>query len=289
MMKFGCCLPGGSFMPEGVAAVGLSVWERVSDGCRYMKEIGYDYAELTAGMVNGLTLAECRQAYEEGLDILAVNSILAMPLSGEKKASSEQLADYLGILCEKTAALGAKFLVFGSGNARRCPDGYAREDSTRDLEQFLRLAHEALGRTGLRMVIEPLNDRESNRINTLAEGARWARKMHSMGCTNIGLLADSFHLANEGRKLDENGHLVDPNEEGIGLFAENLDILWHCHVAEPFDRRYPFSGDGAYVTKVLQELERIGYTGGVTVECGFGDFTAESRAALAGMRQGFGR
>jgi len=290
-MKFGCCLPGGSFMPEGVAAVGSSVWERVTGGCRYMKEIGYDYAELTAGLVNELTLEECRQAGSEDLNILAVNSILPphMPLSGEKKASSRQLADYLGQLCERTAALGGRFLVFGSGGARRCPEGTDREESDRDLENFLRIAHEAAGKNGIRMVIEPLNDRESNQINTLAQGAAWVRHMHSLGCTNIGLLADTFHLSNEGRTLDENGHITDPNEAAFAILEENRDILWHCHTAEPYDRRYPFSHDGRYVGKFLAELERIGYTGGVTVECGFGDFSAESRAALVGLRGAFSR
>ena len=286
MIQFGCCLPGGSFMPEGVASVGTSVWEQVTEGCGYMKNIGYDYAELTAGMINRLSEEECRRVAEAGIQVLAVNSILPphLPLSGENKASAQQLAEYLGGLCRRTAAIGGKFVVFGSGHARRCPAGYAKEESDRDLENFLRIADRAVRENGLRMVIEPLNDRESNQIVTLAEGAQWVRKMHSLGCTGIGLLADTFHLSNEGRKLDEHGHITDPNEAAFAILEENRDILWHCHAAEPFDRRYPFSHDGVYVKKFLTELDRIGYTGGVTVECGFGDFTAESRAALVGLQ-----
>ena len=147
MIKFGCCLPGGSFMPEGVSSVGTSVWERVVTGCRYMAEIGYDYAELTAGLLNGLTIDECRRAASEGIRVLAVNSILPHKLSGENRTESSVLAEYLDGLCARTAAIGAEYLVFGSGAARRCPDGYAMEENFRDVENFLRIINEKPART----------------------------------------------------------------------------------------------------------------------------------------------
>ena len=44
-MKISCCIPGGSFMPQGEKEVPMSSYDRLTEGCRVMRELGYDAAE----------------------------------------------------------------------------------------------------------------------------------------------------------------------------------------------------------------------------------------------------
>ena len=55
MVKLGCCLPGGSFMPEGVAEVPQSIVEQITDNCYHILDAGFDYTEVGASMLYSLT------------------------------------------------------------------------------------------------------------------------------------------------------------------------------------------------------------------------------------------
>src|SRR5439155_18475325 len=70
----------------------------------------------------------------------------------------------------RLSKLGVEVLVFGSGGARRVPDGFAKEEAFKQLVDFgRRAAREARGH-GITIAIEPLRKQETNIKNTAGEG-----------------------------------------------------------------------------------------------------------------------
>lgn len=90
---------------------------------------------------------------------------------------------------------GIRYIVFGSGKSRKVPDGFSRETAE---EQFVRLC-KRLGPVAARyrvtVVIEPLNSRETNLINSVSEGASIVERVNHK---NIRLLCDLFHMTADG-------------------------------------------------------------------------------------------
>ena len=55
MVRFGCCLPGGSFMPQGEAEIPPSTESVLREGTQIIVRAGYSYSEVSAGFLNQLT------------------------------------------------------------------------------------------------------------------------------------------------------------------------------------------------------------------------------------------
>ena len=90
--------------------------------------------------------------------------------------------------------LGVKILCFGSGGARRVPEGFPKEEAFKQLVDFgKRIAPEARAQ-GITVVIEPLRRQETNIINTAGEGLALVKAVND---PNFELLIDFYHLASE--------------------------------------------------------------------------------------------
>ncbi|MDD4772663.1 MAG: sugar phosphate isomerase/epimerase [Eubacteriales bacterium] len=281
MIRLGCCIPGASFMPEGVGEVDRSTYGILSAGCRTIRDTGYDYAEAAVGLLMKMTGEEYKRAKDEGeIRIEAANSFIPGHMHISK--ISDEMTDFIDRAMERVSGLGAGILVFGSGASRRVPEGVSREEGLAHLTDFLTVCDEYAGKHGITLALEPLNTRETNMINTLAEGASLVRRMMAAGCDNIKLLADTYHMSREG--LGEDRGENEYNEESFTVLGEAEDIIVHAHAAEPFDRTYPGSHDGVYLTRFAEALKKTAYGGRVSVECGFSDFIAESALALKFFR-----
>ncbi len=280
MIKLGCCLPGGSFMPQGVAEIDKSTYGVLKNGCNAVKSIGYDYCEAAVGMIMNLTDEEFHRAVESGeIRIYAANSLI--PGKFHIARPEEGLSEFVEKSAYRLSALGAKIVVMGSGAARRYSDDTGYEKGREYLVNFLRMCDGCMKKYGLVMALEPLNSKETNMMVTVDEGADIARGLIAEGCGNIKLLGDTYHMSHEPvcggcTVLPEDGF----TRRAIKSCTDNIDILVHTHAAEPFDRRYPGSHDGSYVGEFISALREAGYEGGMTVECGFGDFAADARAAF---------
>lgn len=156
---------------------------------------------------------------------------------------------YVDRVIELMSAAGARHVVYGSGWTRNIPEGF---DTAQAQDQFLRALQwcgEAVGAIGATLVIEPLNRRESNQCNHVAEGIAWARRT---GLPNVQGLADFYH--------------VDEEAEPLALLAECGGALAHVHLADT-DRMNP--GTGRYDYPVFfGALKRAGYAGRFSAECG---------------------
>ncbi len=98
------------------------------------------------------------------------------------------------------------------------------------------------------MVIEPLNRYETNFLNTVEETVAF---IDSLGCENVGILADTFHM-----------NIEEPNIPQA--IAQAGALLWHFHIADS-NRWAPGFGHLDF-QPIFEELETQEYQGFVSAE-----------------------
>jgi sugar phosphate isomerase/epimerase len=101
---------------------------------------------------------------------------------------------------------------------------------------------------GVKITLEPINRYETDFLMTAAEGMRF---IEEMGCENVGLMLDLFHM-----NIEE-----DSIEAGLCRAGK---ALWHVHIADS-NRNYPGSGHMAYAS-IFQTLREMDYAGYVSAE-----------------------
>lgn len=180
-----------------------------------------------------------------------------------------RVENYVRTALRRVRLVGAKLVVFGSGKARIVPDGFSRDDAEAQLVDFLQLVGDVAKAHAMTVVIEPLNRKESNIINNVAEGVALAQRANHPA---IRVLADFYHMDEEQEPLR---HLLDYQE-----------WLAHIHVADT-DRRAPGTGHYPYA-EFVNLLHQAGYNGMVSVECRWENFAAEAGPACHFLHQVFG-
>ena len=106
----------------------------------------------------------------------------------------------------------------------------------------------------MQVVIEPLRPNESNIINYVWQGMQIVREVNH---PRLQELADLFHMICGKESADS---LIDAGCH-----------LKHCHIACKETRQFPGTRpDDAEIFKpYFDALKKIGYTGGVSCECGW--------------------
>jgi sugar phosphate isomerase/epimerase len=180
----------------------------------------------------------------------------------------QAIGSYVRRAIDRAAWRGAHFIVFGSGEARRVPDGFPRAVAWSQLVRFLKLCAEVAKPHGVTIAIEPLNRSESNILNTYTEAVLMAEEV---GChAQVQVLADIYHF------------MVD--EEPLEDILLGPEWLAHVHVADT-NNRYPGSGDYP-LARLFAILKDIGYSGRVSIECIWCEYPAiEARSSLHLLRQ----
>ena len=197
------------------------------------------------------------------------------------KADHGPALDYAETALRRAEEVGVKTVVFGSGGARNVPGDICgpREQAPqpeRGVEQFAEFCRLLCDRVKdlrtVTVVIEPLRPNESNIINYVWQGVQICEEVDS---PRLGQLADIFHMM-MGRESAESIVRAD-------------GLLKHCHIASYGTRQFPGS-DPATVSRFapyFDALRAIGYTGGVSCECGWGeakDFGKNLETALKTMK-----
>ena len=177
------------------------------------------------------------------------------------------LDEYMGVVCQRAARIGAKVVVFGAGPSRRVPEGFERQRAFQQLVDHLKRWAPMARDAEIVIAIEPLNRHESNIINSVAEAAQLAR---SVDHPNIRILADTFHMGREGEGTE-------------GITSAGAGLLCHVHCADPVERA-PLGLGPSDHRPYFAALKRIDYTGRVCIEAVWRDFPAQLAAAVAGLR-----
>lgn len=245
------------------------------DRAPLLAQVGYDYIELScAGDLvpdDDDAVWATHRAQIEAMPLRpeAFNSYVRTGHIVGPEADFERLERYVHRAAERAAQVGGAVIVFGSGGARRVPDGYDRELARKDLIRFLNFGADAYEKTGVVVAIEPLNQGECNILTTVREGADYVQAVNRPGVRN---LADTYHMEKDG--------------EGLDAVLETGAVLAHTHTADT-GRNAP--GTGEYNHEALfRALKTVGYDDRMSCECRWeGDFGEAIAASLAHLRRAY--
>jgi sugar phosphate isomerase/epimerase len=177
-----------------------------------------------------------------------------------------RVKSYLGRAAELLAYAQSKIVVFGSGRSRNVPDGFDREKAEAQFIDSLLLSADALKGSDTTLVIEPLNRKESNIVNSVGEGVRFAKAVNR---PEIRVLADIYHMDEENEPLSE--------------VATHVEWLSHIHLADT-GRFNPGTGSYDY-DSFFRYLKAANYRGMLSIECTVKNPEADMCLSLGFLRQ----
>ena len=293
----------------GAAVVGLSAAAGAADGggecaarkggrmlfgaCRstvedvsIMRDLGYDFWEWGAAAAFGPDKDDSwwqtqkEEIAKRPLPLRSCNGFIPrnFRLTGPDADHGPAL-DYAEKVLRRADEIGVKTVVFGSGGARNVPGDFCGktwpdlEKGTRQYADFCRaISARVPDLKTVQVVIEPLRPNESNIVNYVFQGLAICREIAS---PRLAQLADIYHMMMGG---DEPRSIVDAGT-----------LLRHVHIADYQTRMFPgFDKHETWRLKpFFAALKAVGYTGGVSCECSWGDakdFAKNAKTAIETMK-----
>lgn len=241
------------------------------------KAAGFDYVELGTTEIAALSDADFDRAAEDivadGVSVPVTNLFLpaSLKVTGPDVDEARQIA-YVTKAFDRLARLGVRTVVFGSGAARRVPDGFPADKAFRQLVDFGRRISPLARSHGVTIVIEPLRREETNLINSAADGLALVEAVND---SNFQLMIDFFHLARE--------------HEDPAIVLRARTHLRHVHMANPEARTFPLAWTEYDYEPFFANLRSIGYDQRISIEASTKDFQAEAPRAIALLRGAFSR
>jgi len=250
MMRLGVCAP-----PENAALIA---------------DAGFDYIECAfsgiAAMDEDTYTAAKDAVLRSGIKAEAFNLMLPATVRATgADFSLTAVRAYMDHALKRAVPMGCRVIVFGSGGARRVPEGYGKRDAYDDLAAFLRTAGDRCAAFGITIAIEPLNMAECNILNSVSE-AVWVANRAGHPC--IKALVDNYHSIKDGLTFHE--------VRAAGR------MMAHTHVSHP-DRSFPKPGDGYDYMEFIGALNDAGYEGRMSVEGRTEDFKGDLKKAFAAL------
>ncbi|HEX6890654.1 MAG TPA: sugar phosphate isomerase/epimerase family protein [Chryseolinea sp.] len=179
----------------------------------------------------------------------------------------EAILNYAKAVFERCQRAGISMVVWGSGGARRVPDGY---DHNKAKEQFIYIARKVAvlaKKYKIDLALENLNSTETNFINTVEDAFDVVNKVDQK---NFWLCIDIYHMLMEG--------------EGPAVIEKTKKKLIHCDIAEKLNRAPPgVRGDD--FRPYLSMLKKIGYSGKIVLECRWTDLPAQLASARLNLQK----
>lgn len=222
------------------------------------KAAGYDYAEGSlmdiAKMNDEEWAAYKKAALDSGLKVECFCCAFSgFALVGDE-VDYDGIAAYFDGALARASEVGAQIVVIGSGKARAVPEGYDRETAIGQFCKVLNICGDIAQKYDIRLVIEPLGPKETNLVNTVADGKEIVRRA---GHSHVGCLVDFFHTYCSGETMD--------------AVSEKENLVWHAHIARANDDRgVPLPGvDDETVKAWAKALKASGYDARISVEAIF--------------------
>ncbi len=242
-----------------------------------LPRISFDYLEEH---VQRFLIPE--QPHEEFAALLAEARTLPVPIEAAnsffpphipliatpaRPIDAARIERYVKTALQRAQEIGIRILIFGSGGARACPEGYAREEAARQLTDHLATWCEWARPYGVEIALEPLSHNETNMFNTVAESGA---VVSSIAQTGARLLADLYHMQN--------------NHEDPETILPWASLLAHVHVAEHEGRSAPgqYGDDFRHAFSVLH---RGNYDQRISIECHWHDLATEAERGIVVLRE----
>jgi sugar phosphate isomerase/epimerase len=161
---------------------------------------------------------------------------------------------------------GIKTIVFGSGGARAIPESFSKEEAKNQFISLCKQLAPLAKKYNVVLSLEPLNTKECNFINSLAEGAEIVQAVNHK---SFRLLADIYHMLME-------------NESPSNIIKYG-DLIYHTHIAEKSGRTAPGVHKEDF-TPYFRALKQSNYRGRMTIECTWNNLEEQAPGALSAMK-----
>ncbi len=234
-----------------------------------VRSAGWDFIEEN---VQGFLKPAEPQAVWEGpqhakasaLPILSANIMVpgSIKITGPD-ADVDKLAEYFIVLAGRAQQTGIRTIVFGSGGARNVPEGFSREKARDQIVDFGKTIAPIAERHGVTIVIEPLNSKECNIINSVQEAMEYVQAIDhpAMEC-----LVDSYHFWLEKEPLEN--------------LAIAMPSIKHVHLADVDGRVAPGESGKSDYRPFFHVLKNGNYEGPIAIECKPFDISVRGKAIL---------
>jgi sugar phosphate isomerase/epimerase len=182
----------------------------------------------------------------------------------------EEILKYSDTAFHRAKIAGVKIIVFGSGGARAIPEGFSAAEAK---QQFISLCKQLAPlamKYDIIITLEPLNKRECNFINSIAEGAEIVQEVNHL---NFRLLADIYHMLME--------------DESPASIIKYGHLLSHTHIAEKTGRSAPGVNNEDF-TPYFRALKEVDYKGRIAIECTWQNIEEQASKSLSVMKSQFG-
>ncbi len=231
-MKFGICAPLAD-LEDALAA-------------------GADYIEVNNARVSEMSDEEFEKhlavAQKHPGSVLASNGFFLPEITLTGENPSPEIRSFIEKSIDRLSRLGVETIVFGSGKARNCPEGFPRERALEQVAEVTAMIADIGKPYGMVSIVEPLYKKECNVINKVAESCNTARAAKRENCKG---LVDLFHFMNESERLSELLPLVPE--------------LGHVHICSSA-RKMPYADDCTNYKAFLDTLREGGYDGKISFE-----------------------
>lgn len=216
---------------------------------------GYEFFEWTVGAY--LKPLEEEDAFHEARALVeaaplpcpAINCFVPGDLKITGPAADlATLETYVTTAFRRAQTAGVQIIVFGSGGARRIPDGFDRDRAHGQIVAFCRMLAPIAEAHGVTVVVEPLNQGECNVLTSVAESANLVNEVNHPA---LRLLVDGYHW------LKDDG--------AVEAIVSNGPLLVHAHVAT-VPNRLPPGAEECDLETFFTALRNAGYDGCISFE-----------------------
>lgn len=164
------------------------------------------------------------------------------------EVNENAVLQYVESVFQRISRTDTRMIVWGSGGARRIPDGFDRKTAERQFVAIAKKIATLAGKYHILLALENLNSTETNFITTVQEALSIVKQVHH---PNLRLNADIYHMLKEG--------------EAPAILSKTKKYLVHVEIAEKEDRTAPGVA-GTDFRPYLRELKKLGYHRKIVIE-----------------------
>ena len=237
-----------------------------------LAEAGFDYIEPPTYMFSLADENEfraiCKDIERSGVPCEACNFFYPTDfrVTG-KDIDRDKIYAYIDKAVERAAVLGVRNITVGSGPARNVPEGFPKEDASRQFGDQIHYAGELAARGGIEITIEPIRPASTNLINNLAEAKALADYVN---LPNVKSMADINQMSGAG--------------DTIEMIYQYDAYIRHLHILDVGNKCYPLNPEDPELTALVKAYLSVNPVGRISVEGAPFTTVENARQCLAALK-----